>query len=104
MAFPPYVCGVPPVCSSAMQHRHLGRSGLLVSEITFGNWLTHGETVGRESAVACIHPALDAGITTFDTADVYARGAAEQLLGEALAGMPRETAKMMAVKPEWAAG
>ena len=67
-----------------MEHRSLGRSGLMVSEITYGNWLTHGELVGRDPALACIRAALDAGITTFDTADVYAQGAAEELLGEAL--------------------
>jgi aryl-alcohol dehydrogenase-like predicted oxidoreductase len=55
-----------------------------VSEITYGNWLTHGELVARESALACVRAALDAGITCYDTADVYARGAAEELLGEAL--------------------
>jgi aryl-alcohol dehydrogenase-like predicted oxidoreductase len=67
-----------------MEHRSLGRSGLMVSEITYGNWLTHGELVGRDPALECVRAALDAGITTFDTADVYAQGAAEELLGEAL--------------------
>ncbi|MBO1329921.1 aldo/keto reductase family protein [Streptomyces sp. VRA16 Mangrove soil] len=67
-----------------MKHRPLGRSGLMISEITYGNWLTHGELVGRERALECVRAALDAGITTFDTADVYALGAAEELLGEAL--------------------
>ncbi|GAA3747762.1 aldo/keto reductase family protein [Plantactinospora mayteni] len=74
-----------------MEHRHLGRSGLLVSEITYGNWLTHGELVAREAALSCVRAALDAGITTFDTADVYALGAAEELLGEALRGVRRES-------------
>jgi aryl-alcohol dehydrogenase-like predicted oxidoreductase len=54
-----------------MENRPLGGSGLRVSEVTYGNWLTHGEMVVREAAVACVHAALDAGITTFDTADVY---------------------------------
>jgi aryl-alcohol dehydrogenase-like predicted oxidoreductase len=67
-----------------MEHRSLGRSGLMVSEITYGNWLTHGELVGRDPALECVRAALDAGITTFDTADVYAQGVAEELLGEAL--------------------
>jgi aryl-alcohol dehydrogenase-like predicted oxidoreductase len=67
-----------------MEHRSLGRSGLMVSEITYGNWLTHGELVGRDPALACIRAALASGVTTFDTADVYAQGAAEELLGEAL--------------------
>jgi aryl-alcohol dehydrogenase-like predicted oxidoreductase len=77
-----------------MEHRHLGRSGLLVSEITYGNWLTHGETVARDAALACVRAALDAGITTFDTADVYARGAAEEVLGAALRGVPREAVEI----------
>jgi aryl-alcohol dehydrogenase-like predicted oxidoreductase len=77
-----------------MKHRHLGRSGLLVSEITYGNWLTHGELVEREAALACVRAALDAGITTFDTADVYAKGAAEELLGEALRGARRESVEI----------
>ncbi|MFB9889361.1 aldo/keto reductase family protein [Planobispora takensis] len=74
-----------------MEHRHLGRSGLMVSEVTYGNWLTHGELVDRHQAVACIRAALDAGVTTFDTADVYARGAAEEVLGAALAGERRSS-------------
>ncbi|MFY1687709.1 aldo/keto reductase family protein [Plantactinospora sp. WMMB782] len=77
-----------------MEHRHLGRSGLLVSEITYGNWLTHGELVAREAALSCVRAALEAGITTFDTADVYARGAAEELLGEALRGVRRESVEI----------
>ncbi|MFC6019388.1 aldo/keto reductase family protein [Plantactinospora solaniradicis] len=77
-----------------MEHRHLGRSGLLVSEITYGNWLTHGELVARAAALSCVRAALDAGVTTFDTADVYARGAAEELLGEALRGVRRESVEI----------
>ncbi|MEV6372988.1 aldo/keto reductase family protein [Micromonospora musae] len=77
-----------------MEHRRLGRSGLYVSEITYGNWLTHGELVAREAAVACVRAALDAGITTFDTADVYAQGAAERVLGEALRAVPRESVEI----------
>src|SRR4051795_11831374 len=80
--------------SSAVEHRPLGRSGLRVSEITYGNWLTHGELVAREAALACVLAALEAGITTFDTADVYARGAAEELLGEALRGVRRESVEI----------
>ena len=74
-----------------MEHRRLGRSGLHISEITYGNWLTHGESVAPEAAVACIQTALEVGITTFDTADVYAQGAAEELLGKALRGARRES-------------
>ena len=80
--------------SPAVKHRHLGRSGLFVSEITYGNWLTHGELVAREAAQACIRAALEAGITTFDTADVYAQGAAEELLGEALRAERRESLEL----------
>ncbi|WP_329104160.1 aldo/keto reductase family protein [Micromonospora sp. NBC_01699] len=77
-----------------MRHRHLGRGGLRVSEITYGNWLTHGELVAREAALVCVRAAVEAGITTFDTADVYAMGAAEELLGEALRGVRRESVEI----------
>ncbi|CAB4864085.1 MAG: aldo/keto reductase [Actinobacteria bacterium] len=73
-----------------MQHRHLGRSGLLVSEITYGNWITHASQIDEDTARATVHAALDAGITTFDTADVYAGTLAEEVLGRALAGQRRE--------------
>ncbi|HJP79675.1 MAG TPA: aldo/keto reductase family protein [Pseudonocardiaceae bacterium] len=73
-----------------MEFRRLGRSGLSVSEISYGNWLTHGSQVEEEQATACVHAALDAGITTFDTADVYAGTRAESVLGRALAGQRRE--------------
>jgi aryl-alcohol dehydrogenase-like predicted oxidoreductase len=72
-----------------MEFRHLGRSGMLVSEIAYGNWITHGSQVEEEQAVACVHAALDQGITTFDTADVYAGTRAEAVLGRALAGQRR---------------
>ena len=74
-----------------MDYRYLGNSGLKVSEIIYGNWLTHGSQVENDAATACVHAALDAGITTFDTADVYANGAAEQVLGDALKGQRRES-------------
>ncbi|WP_129843388.1 aldo/keto reductase family protein [Streptomyces sp. RFCAC02] len=73
-----------------MEHRHLGRSGLLISEIAYGNWLTHGSQVEEEAALACVRAALDEGITTFDTADVYAQTRAESVLGRALKGERRE--------------
>ena len=73
-----------------MKHRRLGRSGLSVSEIAFGNWVTHGSQVEEDAAKACVHAALDAGITTFDTADVYAATKAEEVLGRALSGQRRE--------------
>ncbi|MDO5701085.1 MAG: aldo/keto reductase family protein [Bowdeniella nasicola] len=78
-----------------MEHRILGDSGLKVSEICYGNWLTHGSQVENEVAVACVHAALDAGITTFDTADVYANTVAESVLGAALAGERRESLEIM---------
>jgi aryl-alcohol dehydrogenase-like predicted oxidoreductase len=67
-----------------MEHRHLGRSGLKVSEIAYGNWITHGSQVEEDAARACVAAALDEGITTFDTADVYAGTRAEEVLGRAL--------------------
>ncbi|MFI0469994.1 MULTISPECIES: aldo/keto reductase family protein [Saccharopolyspora] len=73
-----------------MEFRHLGRSGLVISEIAYGNWITHGSQVAEDAATACIRAALDAGITTFDTADVYAEGRAEAVLGRALRGERRE--------------
>ena len=73
-----------------MNVRRLGRSGLSVSEISYGNWLTHGSQIEEEQATACVHKALDLGITTFDTADVYANTKAEEVLGRALKGQRRE--------------
>jgi aryl-alcohol dehydrogenase-like predicted oxidoreductase len=78
-----------------MEFRHLGRSGLKISEITYGNWLTHGSQVENEAAIACVHAALDAGISTFDTADVYANTAAETVLGIALKGQRRESLEIL---------
>lgn len=72
-----------------MHFRHLGRSGLVVSEISYGNWITHGSQVEEEAATACVRAALDVGITTFDTADVYAGTRAEEVLGRALKGQRR---------------
>jgi aryl-alcohol dehydrogenase-like predicted oxidoreductase len=73
-----------------MKFRNLGNSGLKVSEISYGNWLTHGSQVEEDAAVACVSQALDEGITTFDTADVYANTKAETVLGTALKGERRE--------------
>jgi aryl-alcohol dehydrogenase-like predicted oxidoreductase len=73
-----------------MEFRHLGRSGLLVSEISYGNWITHGSQVEEDAALACVRQALDLGITTFDTADVYAATKAESVLGRALSGERRD--------------
>lgn len=77
-------------CVERWRSRYLGNSGLKISEITYGNWLTHGSQVENDMAEKCVRAALDAGITTFDTADVYANGAAETVLGQALAGERRE--------------
>ena len=74
-----------------MDFRYLGNSGLKISEITYGNWLTHGSQVENEQAHACVKASLEAGITTFDTADVYANTKAETVLGEALKGERRES-------------
>lgn len=74
-----------------MEFRYLGHSGLKISSITYGNWITHGSQVENDAATQCVHAALDAGITTFDTADVYANTVAEQVLGDALAGQRRES-------------
>lgn len=86
-----------------MEHRYLGRSGLKVSEITYGNWITHGSQVENDAAVACVRAALDAGITTFDTADAYANGAAETVLGEALKGERRASLEIL-TKVYWPTG
>ncbi|MCC2336261.1 aldo/keto reductase family protein [Cellulomonas wangsupingiae] len=86
-----------------MHFRHLGRSGLKISELTYGNWLTHGSQVENETATACVRAALDVGITTFDTADVYANTVAESVLGDALAGERRESLEIL-TKVYWPTG
>jgi aryl-alcohol dehydrogenase-like predicted oxidoreductase len=86
-----------------MEFRRLGRSGLSVSEISYGNWLTHGSQVEEEQAHACVHAALDAGITSFDTADVYAGTKAESVLGRALSGQRRESVEIF-TKVFWPTG
>jgi aryl-alcohol dehydrogenase-like predicted oxidoreductase len=72
-----------------MDYRALGRSGFKISALTYGNWVTHGSQITDEAAEACVRAALDCGITSFDTADVYARGRAEEILGRALKGQRR---------------
>ncbi len=86
-----------------MDFRHLGASGLKVSAISYGNWLTHGSQVEEEAALACVRQALDEGITTFDTADVYANTAAETVLGKALQGERRESVEIC-TKVYWPTG
>ncbi|HEX3789952.1 MAG TPA: aldo/keto reductase family protein [Pseudonocardiaceae bacterium] len=86
-----------------MEFRRLGRSGLSISEISYGNWLTHGSQVEEDQAKACVQAALDAGITTFDTADVYAQTKAESVLGRALSGQRRESLEIF-TKVYWPTG
>ena len=86
-----------------MEFRHLGNSGLKISEITYGNWLTHGSQVENDVAAQCVRAALDAGITTFDTADVYANTQAETVLGEALRGERRQSLEIF-TKVYWPTG
>jgi aryl-alcohol dehydrogenase-like predicted oxidoreductase len=86
-----------------MEYRHLGRSGLKVSEIAYGNWITHGSQVAEDAARACVAAALDEGISTFDTADVYAGTAAEEVLGRALRGVRRESVEIC-TKVFWPTG
>jgi aryl-alcohol dehydrogenase-like predicted oxidoreductase len=86
-----------------MEFRYLGNSGMQISEITYGNWLTHGSQVENVVATECVRAALDAGITTFDTADVYANGRAEEVLGAALKGERRERLEIF-TKVYWPVG
>ncbi len=86
-----------------MEIRNLGASGLKISAIAYGNWLTHGSQVEEDAALACVRQALDEGITTFDTADVYANTAAETVLGKALQGERREGLEIF-TKVYWPTG
>jgi len=86
-----------------MEYRALGRSGLKISEIAYGNWITHGSQVEEDAARACVRAALDSGVTTFDTADVYAGTRAEQVLGRALHGVRRESIEIF-TKVYWPTG
>jgi len=86
-----------------MEFRYLGNSGLKISEIIYGNWLTHASQVENETATQCVHAALDAGISTFDTADAYANTAAEQVLGDALKGQRRQSLEIF-TKVYWPTG
>jgi len=86
-----------------MEFRYLGRSGLKVSEISYGNWITHGSQVEEDAATACVRKALDLGITTYDTADVYAATRAESVLGRALKGERREGLEIF-TKVYWRTG
>src|SRR5664279_6239030 len=86
-----------------MEFRYLGASGLQVSQITYGNWLTHGSQVENDVATQCVRAALDAGISSFDTADAYADCAAETVLGAALKRERRESLEIF-TKVYWPVG
>ena len=86
-----------------MEYRKLGGSGMYVSEISYGNWITHGSQVEQEAAIKCVRTALDEGITTLDTADVYAGTRAETVLGKALKGVRRESYELF-TKVYWPTG
>ena len=86
-----------------MEYRRLGSTGMYVSEISYGNWITHGSQVEQEAAIKCVKTAFDLGITTFDTADVYAQTRAETVLGKALKGVRRESYELF-TKVYWPTG
>jgi aryl-alcohol dehydrogenase-like predicted oxidoreductase len=86
-----------------MEYRRLGSSGMYVSEIAYGNWITHGSQVESDAAIKCVRTALDCGITTYDTADVYAGTKAETVLGKALKGVRRESYELF-TKVYWPTG
>jgi len=86
-----------------MEHRRLGSTGMYVSEITYGNWITHGSQVEAEAAIKCVKEAFECGITSYDTADVYAGTRAETVLGKALKGRKRESYELF-TKVYWPTG
>ena len=86
-----------------MEYRRLGSTGMYVSEISYGNWITHGSQVETDAAIKCVREALNQGITTFDTADVYAKTKAEVVLAKALKGVRRESYELF-TKVYWPTG
>ena len=86
-----------------MEYRRLGSTGMYVSEISYGNWITHGNQIESDAAIKCVKAALEVGITTFDTADVYAGTKAETVLGKALKGVKRESYELF-TKVYWPTG
>ena len=86
-----------------MQYRKLGNTGMYISEITYGNWITHGSQVESNAAIKCVRTALELGITTLDTADVYAGTKAESVMGKALKGVKRESYELF-TKVYWPTG
>jgi aryl-alcohol dehydrogenase-like predicted oxidoreductase len=89
--------------NNRVEYRYLGRSGLKVSALTYGNWLTHGSQVENHVAAECVRAALEVGITSFDTADSYANGVAEEVLGDCLKGERRESLEIF-TKVYWPTG
>lgn len=101
-------CACSAVCmldlkGITLNYRYLGNSGLKISEITYGNWITHGSQIENDVAVKCVHAALEGGVTSFDTADAYANGRAEEILGTALKGIRRESVEVF-TKVYWPVG
>jgi voltage-dependent potassium channel beta subunit len=86
-----------------MNYRKLGRSGLKVSEISLGSWLTYGGYVEQERAASAIRKAYELGVNFFDTANVYEKGAAEKVMGAILRDYPRES-YVLATKAFWPMG
>jgi len=86
-----------------VEYRRLGSTGMYVSEISYGNWITHGSQVESDAAIKCVKTAFAEGITTFDTADVYAGTKAETVLGKALKGIRRESYELF-TKVYWPTG
>ncbi|UOF89068.1 aldo/keto reductase family protein [Fodinisporobacter ferrooxydans] len=86
-----------------MKYRKIGNTGLKVSAISLGSWLTYGGYVEKQKAVECIHAAYDLGINFFDTANVYERGEAEKVVGETLRAYPRDS-YVLATKVFWPMG
>ena len=86
-----------------MEYGNLGGSGLKISKLAYGNWITHASQVEKDAAKECVHAALDAGITTFDTADIYAATRAEDLLGDLLQGQRRDGLEIF-TKVYWPTG
>jgi voltage-dependent potassium channel beta subunit len=83
-----------------MHYRRLGRSGLKVSEISLGSWVTFGEQIDKKAASELIHAAYEAGVNSFDNADMYANGQAEIDMGAAIKDLPR-SALVLSSKVFW---
>lgn len=86
-----------------MKYRRLGRSGLKVSEVSLGSWLTYGKSVEDETATRTIRRAYELGINSFDSANVYERGQGERVMAKALSVFPRES-YIITTKAFWPMG